>query len=252
MNENKKGKIITVTSAKGGVGKTIFLLNLAGIFSRMKQKVLIVDCDLVGGAVALDLNLNPIKNIFHISDDIFNNRYQNYTDYLTSYQDNIDIVSSCKDPKQALKIDMNYIMMFLKQVKNEYDIILVDTTHGFTKENINILDKSDIILYMMTNDIMDIKNTKSYMEVMNDIEMDHIKIILNNSRDINLNYFSKYDIRSMIGRNIDYSLDRSLYIKNITSFLIEGEIFTLNKSLTFKDKNDLKKLENMARDFIEM
>ena len=82
--------------------------------------------------------------------------------------------------------------------------------------------------------------------------MDHIKIILNNSRDINLNYFSKYDIRSMIGRNIDYSLDRSLYIKNITSFLIEGEIFTLNKSLTFKDKNDLKKLENMARDFIEM
>lgn len=252
MNENKKGKIITVTSAKGGVGKTIFLLNLAGIFSRMKQKVLIVDCDLVGGAVALDLNLNPIKNIFHISDDIFNNRYQNYTDYLTSYQDNIDIVASCKDPKQALKIDMNYIMMFLKQVKNEYDIILVDTTHGFTKENINILDKSDIILYMMTNDIMDIKNTKSYMEVMNDIEMDHIKTILNNSRDINLNYFSKYDIRSMIGRNIDYSLDRSLYIKNITSFLIEGEIFTLNKSLTFKDKNDLKKLENMARDFIEM
>ena len=252
MNENKKGKIITVTSAKGGVGKTIFLLNLAGIFSRMKQKVLIVDCDLVGGAVALDLNLNPIKNIFHISDDIFNNRYQNYTDYLTSYQDNIDIVASCKDPKQALKIDMNYIMMFLKQVKNEYDIILVDTTHGFTKENINILDKSDIILYMMTNDIMDIKNTKSYMEVMNDIEMDHIKIILNNSRDINLNYFSKYDIRSMIGRNIDYSLDRSLYIKNITSFLIEGEIFTLNKILTFKDKNDLKKLENMARDFIEM
>lgn len=252
MNENKKEKIITVTSAKGGVGKTIFLLNLAGIFSRMKQKVLIVDCDLVGGAVALDLNLNPIKNIFHISDDIFNNRYQNYTDYLTSYQDNIDIVASCKDPKQALKIDMNYIMMFLKQVKNEYDIILVDTTHGFTKENINILDKSDIILYMMTNDIMDIKNTKSYMEVMNDIEMDHIKTILNNSRDINLNYFSKYDIRSMIGRNIDYSLDRSLYIKNITSFLIEGEIFTLNKSLTFKDKNDLKKLENMARDFIEM
>ena len=242
MNENKKGKIITVTSAKGGVGKTIFLLNLAGIFSRMKQKVLIVDCDLVGGAVALDLNLNPIKNIFHISDDIFNNRYQNYTDYLTSYQDNIDIVASCKDPKQALKIDMNYIMMFLKQVKNEYDIILVDTTHGFTKENINILDKSDIILYMMTNDIMDIKNTKSYMEVMNDIEMDHIKIILNNSRDINLNYFSKYYIRSMSGRNIDYSLDRSLYIKNITSFLIEVEIFKLNKILTFKYKNEFKKI----------
>ena len=103
----------------------------------------------------------------------------------------------------------------------------------------------------MTNDLMDIKNTKAFMDVMNKIEKENIKVILNNSRDIGLNYFSKYDIRSIIRKNIDYSIDPSLYIKNITSFLLEGEIFTLNKSLTFKDKNDLKKLEKMAEDLIE-
>lgn len=251
MFKENKAKIITITSSKGGVGKTIFLLNLAGIFSKFEKKVLIVDADLVGGAVALNLNLKPIKNIFNISDDLFSNRYSNYKDYVTSYNENIDIVSSCKDPKQALKIDMNYIMMYLEQVDNYYDVILIDTTHGLTKENIMLLDKSDTILYMMTNDLMDIKNTKAFMNVMNDIDMDNIKVVLNNSRDINLNYFSKYDIRNMIDKNIDYSIDKSLYIKNITSFLIEGEIFTLNKSLTFKDKKDLRKLENMAIDLLE-
>ena len=249
MNKNKT-KIITVTSSKGGVGKTIFLLNLAGVIAKMNRKVLIVDCDLMGGAVALNLDLKPLKNIYHVSLDLFSNRYRDYKEYVTDYHENIGIVASCKDPREALKININYILAFLEDVRNYYDVVLVDTTHGLTQDNVKILDKSDTILYMMTNDLMDIKNTKAFMEVANSIEMDNIKIILNNSRDVNLNYFSKYDIRSMIGRNIDYSIDRSLYIKNITSFLMEGEIFTLNKSLSFKDKNDLYKLENMASDLI--
>ncbi len=245
-----KSKIITVTSSKGGVGKTIFILNLAGILAKMEKKVLLVDCDFTGGSIALNLDLKPLKNIYNISLDMLSNCYHNFSNYVTKYHKNIDVVASSKDPKEAIKIDINYILAFLEEAKNYYDVILIDTTHGLTKENTMILDKSDTILYMLTNDLMDIKNTKSFMEVANKIEMDNIKVILNNSRDINLNYFSKYDIRSMIGRNIDYSLNRSLYIKNITSFLMEGEIFTLNKSLTFKDRKDLYKLERMAKDLV--
>lgn len=249
--KNQKGKTMVVTSSKGGVGKTIFLLNLAGILAKKDQKILLVDCDLVGGAIALNLDLVTEKNIFHVFEDLMNHRYQNYESYITPYHKNIDVISSCKDPRQALKIDMEYIVSFLEEMKNYYDVILIDTTHGLTKDNILLLDKMDIILYVMTNDLMDIKNTKAFMDIMNTIEKDNIQIILNNSRDTGLNYFSKYDIRSMIGRNIDYSIDPSLYIKNITGFLLEGEIFTLNKSLTFKDKNDLRKLENMADDLIK-
>ena len=36
--ERNKGKIITVTSTKGGVGKTITTLNLAGVFMKIKEK----------------------------------------------------------------------------------------------------------------------------------------------------------------------------------------------------------------------
>ncbi len=250
--EKKKGKIVTVTSSKGGVGKTIFILNLAGILAKMDQKILLVDYDFIGGSIALNLDLEPSKNIFHISDDLLNNRYQNFESYITPYHKNIDVVASCKDPRQALKIDSENITMFIENMTNYYDIVLVDTTHGLTKENILLLDKTDIILYIITNDLMDMKNTRLFMDVMSDIKGDAIKVVLNNSRDMGLNYFSKYDIRSMIGKNIDYTIDHSLYIKNITSFLLEGEIFTLNKSLTFKDKNDLRKLERMAMDIVEM
>lgn len=248
---SKQGKIITVTSSKGGVGKTIFLLNLAGILSKLNQKVLLVDCDFTGGAIALNLDLNTDKNIFHVYDDVVNRRYKDYQTYITPYNKDIDVIGATKDPRQALKIEASYIMSFLKQVKNNYDIILVDTTNGLNKDNVTIIDESDLVLYLLTNDLMDMKNTKLFMNLMNEIEMDRIKIVLNNSRDPGLNYFSQYDIRSMIGRNIDYSLGRSLYIKNITSFILEGQIFTLNKTLTFKDKKDLYKLEKLAQDLID-
>ena len=247
----KQAKVITLTSSKGGVGKTIFLLNLAGIISKQKKKVLIVDCCFYGGAISINLNLNPKKDVFNISDDMFGNNYKSYKDYLTLYQPNIDIIASCKDPRNALKIDINYILSFIEEAKDNYDIILIDTECGLSKNNIRILDKSDLILYMLTNDLMDIKNSRNYLDILENTSLENIKVILNNSRDINLNYFSNYEIKKAINRNIDYVIDKSLYIKNITSFLIEGEIFTLNRSLTFKEKKDLLKLEKLALDIIE-
>ncbi len=244
-------KVVTITSSKGGVGKTIFLLNLAGIISKLNKKVLIVDCDLLGGSIALNLNLTARKDIFNISDDKFGNIYKDYKTYLTPYQPNIDIISTCIDPRNAIRVDIDSIISYINEAKIDYDIVFIDTSHGLTKNNIKLLDNSDMVLYMLTNDLMDIKNSKNYLEVINRIGYDKLKVVLNNSRDINLNYFSNYEIKKVIDRNIDYTLDKTLYIKNITSFLMEGEIFTLNKSLTFKEKKDLFKLEKLAKDLLK-
>ena len=74
--KSKKGKILTITSTKGGVGKTITTLNLAGIYSLLDYKVLIVDLDLYGGAIATFLGSDNDKTIFNLVEDLTNNRYQ--------------------------------------------------------------------------------------------------------------------------------------------------------------------------------
>ena len=106
---NKSGKIICVTSVKGGVGKTTTLLNLAGIYSLEKYRVLILDLDLFAGAIAVNLDIRNKKDIFMLIDSISNNRFTTLSDYVSVYNKNIDVIASPKDPRQALKIDGKYL-----------------------------------------------------------------------------------------------------------------------------------------------
>lgn len=243
-------KVITVVSGKGGVGKTIFLLNIAGLMAKNKNKILIIDADLLNGSIAVNLNLKSRKTLFNVTDDKLANNYSSYKKYITSYLPNIDVLAGSNDPRESITIPINDIIDFVTEAKRDYDVVLIDTSYGLSYLNIKLLDISDKVLYLMTNDLMDIKASKSYIEIVKNNLKDRFKVILNNSRDTNLNYFSNYEIRKTINTNIDYTLDKSLHIRNITSFLVEGEIFTLNKDLTFKDKKDLYKLERFINDML--
>ena len=64
MEKSKRGKIIAVTSCKGGVGKTITTLNLAGIYALMNKKVLIIDLDIYNGSIATFVNSTLDKTVF--------------------------------------------------------------------------------------------------------------------------------------------------------------------------------------------
>ena len=248
--KKEKGKIITITSSKGGVGKTILLLNLAGIYSKLNKKVLLLDFDFSSGSISLNLNLKSKKTIYNVSDDIYNHRYLEYKDYIFSYNDNIDVVSSVKDPRYASKIDVSNLKLFIDEIKYHYDIILIDTTHGLNKNNILTLDLTDKILYVVSNDFMDIKNSKNFMSIMNSIDSNKVRMVLNESFNPNLEYFNTFDIKSITKKNIDYTVSSSFYIRNIASFILEGKIYTLTSDSN-KHKKDIEKLNNMALDLLE-
>lgn len=249
--KNSKGKIITVTSTKGGVGKTITTLNLAGTYSKLGYKVLVIDLDLYGGAVATYLNSNNDKTIFNLVEDYTNNRYEKIEDYIYTYNENIDIIAAPKDPRMANKIDSKYIPLILRNVVYKYDAILIDTNHILSETNIVILDNSDKILYMFTNDTFDLKNTKSFISIMKDVGFDNYYTVLNQSLITSKNYYSLFDIRNIIKNNVDYTISKSMHIKNIDKYLLDGDIVIFNKKLSFSDKKEWDKLKTLAEDLLK-
>ena len=70
---NRNGKVISVSSVKGGVGKTTMVTNLAGIYYMMKKKVLIIDADFYSGGVSAWLDIRNKKDIFMLIDSFSNN-----------------------------------------------------------------------------------------------------------------------------------------------------------------------------------
>jgi len=246
-----KGTIITVTSTKGGVGKTINTLNLAGIYSSLGHKTLILDLDLYGGSVATYLNSNNDKTVYNLVEDLANNRYEKMEDYIYSYNENIDIIAAPKDPRMASKIEAKYIPIILNNIVYKYDVILIDTTHLLNEINIVTLDNSDKILYMFTNDTFDIKNTKSFISIMKDVGYKNYYTLLNESIHYNKNYYSLFDIRSLINNNIDFTISKTMHIKDIDRYIIEGKILFDNKNLSFNNKKDYDKFKNIALKLIE-
>lgn len=246
MMKNIKGKVLTIASSKGGVGKTIFATNLLGVFDHLKKKALLIDMDLSCGGVSVLLNLDNKKTIYNLFDDILNNRFKNTDDYVYHYSENVDIIPSCKDPRQGNKIDSKILEQIVSVYKNNYDIVLLDTTHVPVISTLISLDIADEILFLITDNPLDLKNSASMLSILGD----NVKVVLNNSYRNEKNYFSRFDIKSVIKRNIDYILPNSMFINNINKYIMDGKILVLNDKLSFNNNKDRDLLIKIAHDMV--
>ena len=129
----------------------------------------------------------------------------------------------------ANKIDSKYIPLIFRNVVYKYDVILVDTSHILNEINIVTLDNSDSIIYIFTNDTFDLKNTKSFMSIMKDVGYKNYVTVLNESIMPSKCYYSMYDIRNVIKNNVDYTISKSMHIKNIDKYILDGEILIWSK-----------------------
>ena len=229
----KQAKVITVTSVKGGTGKTTTTLSLAGILANKKIKTIIVDMDLHSGVIAASLNIKPEKDFYTLVNDYMNRGLKDLEDYITKYNDYIDVLPAPKDPRSVGKISSYYIDIILKKLKYQYDIILIDTNHIIDDINLITFDNSDKIIYVITGDLMDLKNMKTMLSIYKDMNLNNYYLVLNEA--LSKEHIDKYSIISFLDRNIDYILPSNSYIKNMSKLLMKGKIITLEKQYQ-KDK----------------
>lgn len=247
----QEAKIITIASVKGGTGKTTTALNLAGTYSLMNKKTLLLDFDLYSGGIALSLNKDITSDLYKLSYDMSVNEYKNINDYILKYNEFIDIIPAPKDPRYASKIETKYISSILKKVRPKYDVIIIDTSHVLDATNLILFDKSNTIVYVTNNSPLDIKNLKSMITIHKDMEKENYMVVLNESTSKLNEIFSNYDIKNIIKSDINYIIPRAFYNKNINKYVLNGKIMILEKNIRILNKNTIKVFEKMALDLLE-
>ena len=55
----------------------------------------------------------------------------------------------------------------------------------------------------------------------------------------------------MIKRNVDYTISRGFYIKNIDKYVLNGEILTLNKNISRFNAGDISNMNHLALSLIQ-
>ena len=237
-----KGKILTITSMKGGVGKTVTVMMLADIFSRCGKKVLVLDLDLYNGNLAFAYNARVKNTIYNLCDDMANNRLKEgiNKDYVLHLKDNLFLIAAPKDPRQANKVDNKYLNSILNSLTFAYDVILIDTNHILSVHNMMAFENSDKIINLMTNDSFDIQSTKNFVAICKNMGVDNLVLLLNNAIDTRKGHYTNYDIKNIIKKNIDYTIPSSLYIKDFDQIVIDGKLGNFNDYLKGEAKKNFE------------
>ncbi|RWZ58214.1 ParA family protein [Halobacillus fulvus] len=178
------GKVVTVCSTKGGVGKTSFVVNIAASFEKKTKRVLVIDLDLQFGDVAMFFNKKASKTIYEWGKENAGNRRKvSLEPYVSKVSEYIDFLAAPKRPEFSEAIEDSHIRKLIDQAKAEYDIVLVDTAPFMEGVILTALEKSDQIFLLTMLDLPTLKNTNRFMETLESLNMkDKVKIVI--SRDL--------------------------------------------------------------------
>lgn len=183
-----QGKVISVFSTKGGVGKTTIATNLAvAIASTTNKKVALLDFDLQFGDVAISLNLYVKNTITELIKDMVNLDHENdmIDEYMLTHYSGVKVLAAPIKPENAEYVNSEHIKKIINILKSRYDFIIIDTAQGFDDTVITALDESDTILYVSALDLPSIKNTKNGLEVMKTLNYssEKVRVVVNKSNE---------------------------------------------------------------------
>ncbi len=161
--KQSKAKVITVTSGKGGVGKTSVALKLAKDLSK-KGKVLLLDCDYNLSNTSLKLGL-PVNNYF--SDFLDGSR--SFSECLHT-NGNFHLFSACNGSMSLFDkgVDLEQVIVqILFENEKKYDFIILDCAAGIQKEMLTLCSYSDCRLIVMTPDKSSVTDSYSLIKLLN-------------------------------------------------------------------------------------
>lgn len=144
--------VISIINVKGGVGKTMTSINLAGQIAAESKSVLLIDNDSQGN---LSQILNA-KNTYTMY-DLYSNNKINFDDCITKYNDKIDVIpnsieSAILETELHNKLTRETILKNkFQNFKKAYDFIIIDNSPFLGLMTINAMAFSDYYIEVIDN-----------------------------------------------------------------------------------------------------
>ena len=223
-------------------GKSIATINIANLLKDNNFKILIIDFDILNNCLHTLLNVDKypekIKEKLQ-RNDLANNKIR-VKELVIKIDNNIDLISGINllfDSKY--KIESSKIRGILEELKEQYDYIIIDnSSECFFDYTKNIIENSDLNIYLLEPNLLEIKKAKKLLEIYtNEWQISNEKI------NILVNKYDKYSIKDNSIRNIFYGYNIIGKIKfNKKYCKLINNNYKKNGLLKAKIKKELKNI----------
>ena len=170
---NNGEKVIMITSTAPDEGKSVVTVNLASIFAKNDNKVLVVDCDLRDSGISVLVNNETGKESIETETELYEIRH---IDAL-----GIDFLSF-KDSKNNLQqiIRTPVLKTIFSELKENYDLVLIDTPPcGIISDASIISGAAEAIIYIIRQDAVMQTSIRMGISAMLETETKLLGCILN-------------------------------------------------------------------------
>lgn len=181
-----KARVFTVTSGKGGVGKSNVSINLAVKFSQMGKKVVILDADF--GLANIEVMFGAIPK-YNLADLIYKGK--SISEIITKGPLDIGFISGGSGIAGLTNLGrdyINYLIQNLAQLDTLYDVIIIDTGAGISDAVLEFLIASREVLLVTTPEPTSITDSYSLLKALTrdprfNREHTEIKIVANKTEN---------------------------------------------------------------------
>ncbi len=159
-----RGRVITVFSAKGGVGKTAISTNLAvAIRDATQNRVLLVDGDLQFGDVAVWLGLTPRIGITELLSRGTEVDELAIKSTVQEHQSGLHVLLPPNHPATAERVRPEAVKSLVNLLRDLYDFVVIDTHTSYGDETLAMLDVADDLVVVVTPEISVVRNTHIFL-----------------------------------------------------------------------------------------
>ncbi len=199
-------RVLSITSGKGGVGKTAVVSNIAVALAKQGKKVLIIDADLGLANIDVVLGLSPKYNLNH-----FFNGERTLAEVMVEGPYGLKILPAGSGVQQYTRLDGQLKMRLidsLDALEEHFDVVLIDTEAGIS-DNVTYFNvAAQDILVVTTPEPTAITDAYALMKLLStQYHQKRFLLAVNSVRgtDEGLDVFEKLTMVS--GRYLDIFLD---------------------------------------------
>lgn len=201
-----KTRVLSITSGKGGVGKTAVVSNVAVSLAKQGKKVLIIDADLGLANVDVVLGLSPEYNLNH-----FFSGERTLKEVMVEGPYGIKVLPAGSGVQEFTRLDGQLKMRLidsLDALEEQFDVVLIDTEAGIS-DNVTYFNvAAQDILIVTTPEPTAITDAYALMKLLStQYHQKRFLLAVNSVRgaDEGLDVFEKLTMVS--GRYLDIFLD---------------------------------------------